>query len=248
MNAALSKFIFLGQLTFLFVSSLGAQVPDYDLNPWIGDGFDEKADRFFKLLAVQTTSIRTSVSSEEGRMVMGLQLSSAISSGKGNMGFIRGKGGIFPVLEGNFWVARNLRLHGTFSGFSSANDLVFFSSYGFAYQSGGDRARGRWAFSFLRSRLEGPEDLFFKSIVMSTGRRINYHNLRLTLGTGIVLYNSGLHISGVDEDSFPKRMEGAVGMFTLRGDTMIASNIEAGLELRLSPKCFSLTLGLYKIL
>ncbi len=237
-----------GLLIFLIVSSLRAQLPDYDLNLWTGNQFEEKSKPFFEMLSLQTTTVRTSVNSEEGRLVFGLQFSGAASSGGDNLVFAGGKGGIFPAIEGSYWVARNLRLHGTFAGFESAGDIVLSNSYGFAYQTGGEKVKGMWSLLFLRSRIEGPDDFFFKSIVVSAGRRINYKDVRMTLGTGFVLFNSGIHIAGVDDGSFPKRMEGTIGMVTLRGDKEIYPSLEAGLELRLSPTCASVTLGLYGIL
>ncbi|MBV54195.1 MAG: hypothetical protein CMG27_00135 [Candidatus Marinimicrobia bacterium] len=247
MNGVSSKFRFFGLWVLLLVSILRAQVPNYDLNPWTGDSFEEKSEPFFEMLALQTTAVRTTISSDEGRLVIGLQLSGGTSSSGNELGLLSGKGGVFPTLEGDYWVAGNLRLQGTFTGFETSDDIVFANSYGFTYRMG-EEEQGKWLLSFLRSRMEGPDDFFFKCLVVSIGRKINYNDISFGLGTGLALYNSGIHISGVEEGSFSKRMEGAVGMLTLRGDKKISSHLEAGMELRLSPTSVSVSLGLYGLL
>jgi len=246
-NGALSKLKIIGLWVLLLVTFLGGQAPDYDLNPWTGDSFEEKSEPFFEMLALQTTPIRTTISSDEGRLVIGLHLSGGVSYSGDNLGLVFGKGGVFPSLEGDYWVARNLKLHGTFAGFETTDDIVFANSYGFTYKMG-DEENSRWSLSFLRSRLEGPDDFFFKCLVVNASRKINYNDMTVGLGTGFVLYNSGIHISGAEEGSFSKRMEGVVGMLTLRGDKKISSKLEAGMELRLSPASVSVTLGLYGLL
>jgi len=156
-NGALSKLKIIGLWVLLLVTFLGGQAPDYDLNPWTGDSFEEKSEPFFEMLALQTTPVRTTISSDEGRLVIGLHLSGGVSSSGDNLGLVFGKGGVFPSLEGDYWVARNLKLHGTFAGFETTDDIVFANSYGFTYKMG-DEENSKWSLSFLRSRLEGPDE------------------------------------------------------------------------------------------
>lgn len=233
------KYIF---ISILFVSLSTAQLPDYDLDNWVGSNFKENAHPFFRLISLQTTSNIVSSSSSESDILIGFSSSIGVDYKRKNL---YNRAGVLPMINGSIGIGSNLRLVGSLTGFSSQKDVVIFSSLGLTFYFGNTKeSKSNWKFLFDRGTLEGADDFFLKTIGAKLIRGINSGESRWWYGIGTMFYTAGVHVRySENEETYRRRLEGKTQYIVVGINKNIGKNYFGEVECRVHSSVLVMSLS-----
>ncbi len=152
--------------------------------------------------------------------------------------------GPVPLIDIGYLVTSNLILTGRLSGFGSGEDVVQITSYGgILFLERADQS-APWTFNVNLALLQGPRDIYLRTVDVLMQRRFQLWPFSVNLGFGTNLYSG--HATLDDDQTYAERFTGQTNYIFI-GHQISGSPLDGlGIQLHLHPQVLKLSLDVVK--
>ena len=229
-------------ITILFIISqyLLGQFPSYDLSAVPGSNFVAAVEPLVRSTSFSlgyhqfsepdlTRRFSVSVSAAVGNDLTGRSF-----SGNSIIGL--------PIIHGALLITENLKINGIFGGFTSDNDVLEYSGYGFSLSLSEDDT-SQWVADLSVAKMDGPRHLHCRTVDVSISKASLFKTFPFYFGFGNNQYTSRIFHLGDGE--IPEKISGSAN-YMLLGKIISFSSWSIGTQARINNKLTQFSLSLHK--
>ena len=221
-------------ITILFIISqyLLGQFPSYDLSAVAGSNFVATVEPLVRSTSFSLGYHQFSETDLTSRF--SVSISAAVRSENSIIGL--------PIIHGALLVTENLKINGIFGGFTSDNDVLEYSGYGFSLSLSEDDT-SQWVADFSVAKMDGPRHLHCRTVDVSISKASLFKTFPFYFGFGNNQYTSRIFHLGDGE--IPEKISGSAN-YMLLGKIISFSSWSVGTQARINNKLTQFSLSLHK--
>ena len=221
-------------ITILFIISqyLLGQFPSYDLSEVAESNFVATVEPLVRSTSFSLGYHQFSETDLTSRF--SVSISAAVRSENSIIGL--------PIIHGALLVTENLKINGIFGGFTSDNDVLEYSGYGFSLSLSEDDT-SQWVADLSVAKMDGPRHLHCRTIDASISKASIFKTFPFYFGFGVNQYTSRIFYQGDGE--IPEKISGSAN-YVLLGKIISFSSWSVGTQARINNKLTQFSLSLHK--
>ena len=221
-------------ITILFIISqyLLGQFPSYDLSEVAESNFVATVEPLVRSTSFSLGYHQFSETDLTSRF--SVSISAAVRSENSIIGL--------PIIHGALLVTENLKINGIFGGFTSDNDVLEYSGYGFSL-SLSENDTSQWVADLSVAKMDGPRHLHCRTIDASISKASIFKTFPFYFGFGVNQYTSRIFYQGDGE--IPEKISGSAN-YMLLGKIISFSSWSIGTQARINNKLTQFSLSLHK--